>query len=73
KYPGITLERLSNDVWHIQVPDKYHVGHEAHFGEVTERYLQYLAAGKLPKWEVPNMIAKYFVTTSALELAKQNP
>ncbi|NLH17954.1 MAG: oxidoreductase, partial [Phycisphaerae bacterium] len=55
KYPGITLERLSNNVWHIQVPDKYHVGHEAHFGEVTERYLQYLAAGKLPKWEVPNM------------------
>lgn len=73
RYPGIALERLPNNVWHIQVPDKYHVGHEAHFGEVTERYLKYLAAGKLPDWEVPNMIAKYFVTTSALELAKQNP
>ncbi len=73
RYPGIALERLPNNVWHIQVPDKYHVGHEAHFGEVTERYLKYLAEGGLPAWEVPNMIAKYFVTTSALELAKQNP
>jgi predicted dehydrogenase len=71
KYPGIALERLPNNLWHIQVPDKYHVGHEAHFGSVTERYMNYLAAGKLPDWEVPNMIAKYFVTTSALELAKK--
>jgi hypothetical protein len=52
------------------VPEKYNEGHEAHFGRVTEKYLQYLKEGKLPSWEVPNMIAKYYTTTSALELAK---
>ena len=51
---------------------KYKVGHEAHFGQVTEKYLQYLVDGKLPDWEVPNMIAKYFTTTQALKLALKN-
>ena len=69
KYEGITLEKLDNS-WQINIPDKYKTGHEAHFGQVTEKYLQYLIDGKLPDWEVPNMIAKYYTTTKALELAK---
>ena len=52
------------------IRDRYRVEHEAHFGQVTENYLQYLQDGKLPDWEVPNMIAKYYVTTHALEMAK---
>jgi hypothetical protein len=32
--------------------------------------LQYLEAGKLPAWEVPNMLAKYYTTTQALDKAK---
>lgn len=34
--------------------------------------LEYLQKGKLPDWEVPNMITKYFITTQALELALKN-
>jgi hypothetical protein len=37
---------------------------------VLEAYLQYLAKGRLPDWEVPNMLAKYYITTRALEMAK---
>ncbi|KAA6336438.1 hypothetical protein EZS27_015402 [termite gut metagenome] len=72
KYPGVTLckKEKEKDVWKVEVPDKYHNGHEAHFGQVTENFLQYLKEGKLPGWEVPNMIAKYYVTTHAQELAK---
>jgi len=70
KFPGVELEKQNNN-WHIVIPDKYRVGHEAHFGQVTEKYLQYLIDGKLPDWEVPNMISKYYTTTSALELALQ--
>lgn len=70
KYPGVTLNKIADNVWQVQIPDKYRVGHEAHFGQVTENYLQYLKDGKLPDWEVPNMIAKYYVTTQALEMAK---
>jgi predicted dehydrogenase len=72
KYAGVELKKLSANKWQVIIPEKYRVGHEAHFGEVTERYLQYLEAGKLPDWEVPNMITKYYTTIQALRLAKQS-
>jgi Fe-S cluster assembly scaffold protein SufB len=56
----------------VAIPEKYNVGHEAHFGQVTENFLKYLQAGKLPAWEVPNMIAKYYTTTQALLMAKES-
>lgn len=71
KYPGVAFNKIADNVWQVQIPDKYRVGHEAHFGQVTENFLQYLKDGKLPDWEVPNMIAKYYVTTQALEMAKR--
>jgi hypothetical protein len=49
----------------ITVPDKYDVGHEAHFAQVTQNYLQYLRAGRLPDWEVPDMLTKYATTMRA--------
>lgn len=68
KYPGIELKKTAAG-WEVIIPEKYKEGHEAHFARVTEKYLQYLKEGKLPDWEVPNMIAKYYTTTQALELA----
>jgi len=70
KYPGVDVQKSGN-TWTVIVPDKYHNGHEAHFGQVTEKYLEYLQNRNMPAWEVPNMITKYYVTTKALELAKQ--
>jgi len=70
-YPGLEIEQEDKH-WHILIPDKYRIGHEAHFGQVTQKYLEYLIDGKLADWEVPNMIAKYYTTTSALEMAMQN-
>ena len=69
RFPGLAIEP-EGAVWHVVIPDFYYVGHEAHFGQVTEKFLGFLADGKLPDWEVPNMIAKYYTTTQALELAK---
>ena len=68
KYPGLDVEK-KNEYWHVLIPDKYRIGHEAHFGQVMERYLDYLVDGKIPDWEVPNMIAKYYTTTQALDQA----
>lgn len=68
-YPGIGLEPLGQGRWKIRIPEAYHVGHEAHFGQVTENFLRFLKEGKLPDWEVPNMIAKYYTTTQALKMA----
>ena len=70
-YPGLKLIKLSDKLWTVEIPDQYKVGHEAHFSEVTERYLQYLIQGKLPDWEVPNMITKYYTTTEGLRKALQ--
>lgn len=69
-YPGISLKKNGNG-WIIVVPEKYNNGHEAHFGQVTEKYLDYLQNNNMPKWEVPNMIAKYYITTKAKEIAEQ--
>ena len=52
------------------IPQKYDVGHEAHFAQVAQKYMAFLKDGKLPDWEVPNMITKYYITTKALEKAK---
>ena len=70
EYPGVKLKK-QDGTWHIHIPDKYRIGHEAHFGQVTERYLQYLIDGELPDWEVPNMTAKYYTNTKALQMASE--
>jgi len=62
----------SEKSWKVEIPDQYMVGHEAHFGQVTGKYLEFLAEGKMPEWEVPNMIVKYYTTTGALKLAQQS-
>jgi predicted dehydrogenase len=70
KYPGIELEKLSDSEWRVNIPDEYKVGHEAHFSQVTEKFLEYLENDNMPAWEVPNMLAKYYTTTAALKMAK---
>jgi predicted dehydrogenase len=69
KYPGVTAE-ADGAAWRVSVPEKYHKGHEAHFAQVTENYLRYLRARKLPDWEVPNMITKYATIMQAYELSR---
>ena len=71
-YPGIKLEKLGDKLWKVEIPAKYKIGHEAHFGQVTEKYLRYLKWGRLPEWEVPNMIVKYYTTTEAMKVAMKN-
>lgn len=70
KFPGVSFAKVNDGVFQVMIPDEYRVGHEAHFGQVTENFLQYLTDGALPEWEVPNMITKYYITTKALEIAK---
>jgi len=69
-YPGMGVVK-SGDLWEVTIPESFKEGHEAHFGRVMEKYLEYLEKGNMPSWEVPNMIAKYYTTTKALEIAKQ--
>jgi predicted dehydrogenase len=69
-YPGVEVKK-SGPEWEVLVPDRYKVGHEAHFSEVTQKYLGFLAAGAMPAWEEPNMIAKYTTIMQAYEMARE--
>lgn len=70
-WPGVDLKPAGAS-WEIVIPDKYRVSHEQHFGQVTEKFLRCLAEGKMPDWEVPNMLAKYYTTTEAYRLSHRH-
>jgi predicted dehydrogenase len=68
--PGLTVEDEGARL-RVGIPDRYRVGHEPHFAEVTERFLGCLKdPSSLPKWEKANMLAKYWVTTQAVERSR---
>lgn len=69
KYPGLKIEK-TGDEWRVIIPDRYRIGHEAHFAQVTKKYLQYLVEG-MPEWEVDDMIAKYYTTTRAYAMSRE--
>jgi predicted dehydrogenase len=70
RYPGISLERSARG-WKIAIPESYKEGHEAHFARVMRNFLDYLKQRQLPAWERPNMLAKYYTTTRALEMSRR--
>ena len=72
KYPGIGV-RNDGDAWVVTVPQKYDVGHEAHFAQVTEQFLAAIRTGQLPAWEVPNMLTKYSTLVQAYQMSHATP
>src|SRR5262249_28322682 len=64
EFAGVSSQP-SGEEFHIVIPDKYRVGHEAHFAQVLGQFLGYLGNPKsMPAWERPDMIAKYTVSTT---------
>lgn len=72
-YDSLMVEAVDKNTLRINIPKKYRVSHEEHFGQVTSKFLEYMKEGKLPEWEVPDMITKYYTTTSALKMAALSP
>ncbi len=68
-YNGLAFERVADGRYKINIDPALVTSHEEHFAEVTEKYLSFIQSGTMPDWEVPNMIAKYYLTTKALEVA----
>ncbi len=68
-YDSLEIVEAGRDMFRIVIPDKYRVTHEEHFGQVTEKFLDYMKQGSLPEWETAGMITKYYTTTGALRLA----
>jgi predicted dehydrogenase len=73
EYPGVTVEQRGSEL-RVVIPDTFRVGHEAHFAQVTTKFLHYLRdPSTLPAWERANMLAKYYVTTKGTELSRKSP
>ena len=71
RWPGLTAVRSGPDI-RIVVPEKFRVGHEEHFGQVTNRFFEYVTSPKsLPAWETPYMLAKYAVSTKGVEIGRK--
>jgi predicted dehydrogenase len=68
-HAGVDVKR-NGQAWEVLIPESYKVGHEAHFTQVTRKYLDFLAAGRMPAWEEPNMIAKYETIMQAYKMVR---
>jgi predicted dehydrogenase len=71
RYRGVAAEDLGGEIL-LRIPERYRVGHEAHFAQVAGQFFSFLRApGSEPAWEHPNMLAKYRVSTEGVALARQ--
>ena len=72
-WPGLAIEEQA-DRFRIVIPEKFRVSHEAHFALVAQRFLDYVRnPEKLPAWEKANLLAKYYITTQGVALARKHP
>lgn len=54
----------------IDIDSAKRLGHEEHFNRVTRRFMGYLDGQPMPEWEKTNTLAKYYMTTGAVEIAR---
>lgn len=71
-YPGLSMEEHGGEA-RLLIPERFRVGHEAHFAQVTRAFFNYVKAPQtMPAWEKSNMLMKYFITTRGVEAAMQS-
>ena len=69
-WPGVT-SRATDDagVWRIAYPKAYDIGHEAHFSQVVQTYLDWMKAGCEDPLYIDNMLVKYYTIVEAWKKA----
>jgi len=72
RYPFVSVLPTSNKgEYLINIPTENREGHESHFRYVAERFFKYLVNRDMPEWETSNTLAKYYITTQAVEVANE--
>lgn len=67
RWPGLAAVGIDDEL-RLEVPDRFRVGHEAHFAQVANRFFEYVREPRsMPAWERPGMIAKYLVSTQGVD------
>jgi predicted dehydrogenase len=68
EWSGLAVEVTAQEA-RLTIPERFRVGHEAHFAQVARRFFEYLQApDSMPAWERSYMLAKYYVSTKGVEL-----
>ena len=71
-FPGLSAETVGDEL-RLVIPEPFRVSHEAHFAQVAKHFFEYVKSPKsMPAWERPNMLAKYYVSTKGVELARRH-
>lgn len=71
EWPGLAFAE-QGEGFQLIIPERFRISHEEHFALVARRFLEYIRNPKaLPAWEKPNLLAKYYVTTKGVQLARQ--
>ena len=71
EYPFISFRETTEGIFLIDIPAEMREDHEAHFKYVAQRFFDFLKEGRMPEWEISNTLAKYYITTKAVEIAKE--
>ena len=71
-YPFVSTSPTSNKgEFLINIPIENREDHESHFRYVAESFFDFLVNRDMPEWEISNTLAKYYITTLAVELAEK--
>lgn len=69
-FAGLSVADLGSEA-QIMIPDAWRAGHEEHFSAVMDEFVRYFYTPRaMPAWERPNALARYYITTKAVEMAR---
>jgi predicted dehydrogenase len=69
-FAGLSVADLGAEV-QVLIPDGWRAGHEDHFGAVMDEFVRYFQVPRaMPPWERANALARYYITTKAVEMAR---
>ncbi|MDE5607975.1 MAG: Gfo/Idh/MocA family oxidoreductase [Muribaculaceae bacterium] len=69
-YKDDEIQSSQDEFIRIVIPDSARTGHEEHFNRVTDAFLRSLDGEPAPSWEAANTLAKYRLTTEAVDRAR---
>ena len=69
-FTGMFVSDLGTEA-QVVIPDDWRASHEDHFAAVMDEFVRYFHAPRaVPPWERPNALARYYITTKAVEMAR---
>jgi predicted dehydrogenase len=71
-YPGLSVHDLGEE-FEVRIPTTLLGNHESHFASVLREFMTYFHnSRRMPAWEQPNLLAKYWLTTQADLISRQS-